>query len=155
MANIPSRAWPSKHRSAYPCQLVPDSLQLKMILLLSTYPKSRTYKPDLCFDINVNTHTHTYSHSVHSAISVPSTSSVWMIPSRLFPLLTAFTQQLCSPSVKCVSVPSSTNSPCRCKSDQHVSSGAGLYADQWRHQGGPWGTTATLIQSLGNPGYFL
>lgn len=61
MANIPSRAWPSKHRSAYPCQLVPDSLQLKMILLLSTYPKSRTYKPDLCFDINVNTHTHIQS----------------------------------------------------------------------------------------------
>ncbi|TNN79432.1 hypothetical protein EYF80_010246 [Liparis tanakae] len=34
------------------------------------------------------------------------------MPSRFFPLLTAFTQQLWSPSVKCVSVPSSTNSPC-------------------------------------------
>lgn len=56
-----------------------------------------------------------YSHSAHSAISAPSTISVWMIPSRLLPLLTAFTQQLWSPSVKCVSVPSSTNSPCRCK----------------------------------------
>lgn len=57
----------------------------------------------------------THSHSAHSAISAPSTISVWMIPSRLLPLLTAFTQQLWSPSVKCVSVPSSTNSPCRCK----------------------------------------
>lgn len=57
----------------------------------------------------------TRSHSMHSAISAPSTISVWMIPSRLFPLLTAFTQQLWSPSVKWVSVPSSTNSPCRCK----------------------------------------
>lgn len=53
-------------------------------------------------------------HSTHSAISAPSTIRVWMIPSRLFPLLTAFTQQLWSPSVKWVSVPSSTNSPCRC-----------------------------------------
>lgn len=67
-----------------------------------------------------DTHTHTHSHSVHSAISVPSTSSVWMIPSRLFPLLTAFTQQLWSPRVKCVSVPSSTNSPCGCRSDKSV-----------------------------------
>ena len=64
--------------------------------------------------------THTSSHSVHSAISAPSTSRLWMMPSRLFPLLTAFTQQLWSPSVKCVSVPSSTNSPCIRKSQKHI-----------------------------------
>lgn len=56
-----------------------------------------------------------HCYSTHSAISAPSTIRVWMMPSRLFPLLTAFTQQLWSPSVKWVSVPSSTNSPCRCK----------------------------------------
>ncbi|KAF3842871.1 hypothetical protein F7725_001720 [Dissostichus mawsoni] len=72
-----------------------------------------TDSKSLCFHTSV--HTHSHSHSVHSAISVPSTSSVWIMPSRLFPLLTAFTQQLWSPSVKCVSVPSSTNSPCRCE----------------------------------------
>jgi len=36
-----------------------------------------------------------------------------MIPSRRFPLVTALMYAGISPSVKCVSVPSSTNSPCK------------------------------------------
>lgn len=79
-------------------------------LSLSFTNRVKNYNPNSAF-IQTQTHAYTNSHSVHSAISVPSTSRVWMIPSRLFPLLTAFTQQLWSPSVKCVSVPSSTNSP--------------------------------------------
>lgn len=54
----------------------------------------------------------TDDHSLASAISLPSTRSVWMMPSLLLPLLTALMQQSWSPRVKCVSVPSSTNSPC-------------------------------------------
>lgn len=54
---------------------------------------STLYYPDLYTNTNVRRNC-TYDHSAHSAISAPSTISVWMIPSRLLPLLTAFTQQL-------------------------------------------------------------
>lgn len=104
MAKLRSKARPSSHRSVYYCHFKDSSSSPSVCF---------TDSKSLCFHTSV--HTHPHSHSVHSAISVPSTSSVWMMPSRLFPLLTAFTQQLWSPSVKCVSVPSSTNSPCRCQ----------------------------------------
>lgn len=53
----------------------------------------------------------TEGYSNASGISLSSTMSVWIIPSLLFPLLTALMQQSCAPILKCVSVPSSTNSP--------------------------------------------
>ena len=51
--------------------------------------------------------------SFASGITVLFTMRLWMMPSRRFPLVTALMYAGMSPSVKCVSVPSSTNSPCK------------------------------------------
>lgn len=65
-----------------------------------------------------NRNKNNYSFGV-SGISLSSIRRQCTIPSRFFPVVIAFTQQLCLPNEKWVSVPSSTNSPCQ-KSNEYV-----------------------------------
>ena len=51
------------------------------------------------------------NHSTNSGTSVSWTTKLWRIPERLFPELTARTYAGWEPIAKCVSVPSSVNSP--------------------------------------------
>lgn len=74
--------------------------------------------------------------SFASGITVLFTMRLWMMPSRRFPLVTAFMYAGTSPSVKCVSVPSSTNSPCKHKKFKIRKE------EEGRHSNGKWITFA-------------